>query len=345
MAHGTLFPEIRMDGVVNMLRRGLEKVKDMFIDFTQRLDETVDVTRLEEARATFSIDWDDTVSLLNGAVHSTSHARYVSWHDNIKAETEPQQIRAGKHKPYDGAKCATTDSEGSQGGCYQVESALLLRRQLIFRWRIVTSQFSGNIVVACISTNLVIRTTLVHDDSRYASHIRIHASDLTSLIPPQKQTQNKHKSPHHLLTSEFCGFMIVNPTYSAAASLYDIFLAEPQLFHEFVFCLACIKLRNDSNIHHASEYKPQFGCEESVDSIGWELVKESTLVLCSTPSIGNWMLAAEFDTQFRLCFLSIQSYLISFEAAHECTPVDLCQKIHSHPLLLAVVMSHEFVTN
>ncbi|KAG1842564.1 hypothetical protein C8R48DRAFT_780999 [Suillus tomentosus] len=146
--------------------------------------------------------------------------------------------------------------------------------------------------------------TLVHDDSRYASHIRIHASDLTSLIPPQKQTQNKHKSPHHLLTSEFCGFMIVNPTYSAAASLYAtisnylrlsallfivsrhdhpyprhhavfhrvfcwcpsgyIFLAEPQLFHEFVFCLACnlchdysIKLRNDSNIHHASEYKPQ----------------------------------------------------------------------------------------
>ncbi|KAG1902955.1 uncharacterized protein F5891DRAFT_978400 [Suillus fuscotomentosus] len=207
------------------------------------------------------------------------------------------------------------------------------------------SQFSGNIIVACISTNLVIRMTLVHDDSWYASHIRIHTSDLTSLIPPQKQTQNKHKSPHHLLTSEFCGFMIVNPTYSAAASLYDIFLAEPQLSHEFVFFLACIKLCNDSNIHHASEYKPQFGCEESVDSIGWELVKESMLVLCSMPSIWNWMLAAEFDTQFCLCFLSIQSYLISFEAAHECTPVDLCQKIHSHPLLLVVVMSHEFVTN
>ncbi|KAG1902954.1 uncharacterized protein F5891DRAFT_1186095 [Suillus fuscotomentosus] len=91
-----LFPEIRMDGIVNMLRRGLEKVKDMFINFTQWLDETMDVTWLEEARAMFSIDWDDTVSLLNGAVHSTSHARYVSWHDNIKAETEPQQIGAGK---------------------------------------------------------------------------------------------------------------------------------------------------------------------------------------------------------------------------------------------------------
>lgn len=62
--------------------------------------------------------------------------------------------------------------------------------------------------------------TLVHDDSRYASHIRVHASHLTShpsTKTDSKETQISSSPP----TSEFCGFMIVNPTYSAATSLYS----------------------------------------------------------------------------------------------------------------------------
>ncbi|KAG1889935.1 hypothetical protein F4604DRAFT_1673454 [Suillus subluteus] len=92
-----LFPEISMDTVMNMIQRGLEKVKDIFVNFTQCLDETIDVTRLKEAPVIFSIDWDDTVSLMNGAVHSTSYAQYLNWHVDVQAKTEPQQIKAGKH--------------------------------------------------------------------------------------------------------------------------------------------------------------------------------------------------------------------------------------------------------
>lgn len=85
-----------MDPVMTMIQQGLEKMKDMFVAFTQRLDDTADVTRLKEAPVIFSMDWDDTVSLMNGAVQSTSYARYLNWLDDAQAETEPQQIKSGK---------------------------------------------------------------------------------------------------------------------------------------------------------------------------------------------------------------------------------------------------------
>jgi hypothetical protein len=78
-----------------MIQRGLEKIKDIFVAFTQRLDDTADVTRLKEAEVIFSMDWDDTVSFMNGAAHTTSYARYLNWLD-VQAETEPPQIKSGK---------------------------------------------------------------------------------------------------------------------------------------------------------------------------------------------------------------------------------------------------------
>ncbi|KAG2147847.1 uncharacterized protein EDB93DRAFT_391524 [Suillus bovinus] len=136
----------------------------------------------------------------------------------------------------------------------QVESALL-RHRVPFQWRMVpyligrifflvtlvlsvTSvaipshidcyrvlrflAFSGNIVVACTSTNLVIRTWTVWKTNRF---VRLFMGLITlghwfMIIFDSKEAQISSSPP----TSEFCGFMIVNPTYSAATSLYTMIL-------------------------------------------------------------------------------------------------------------------------
>ncbi|KAG1795618.1 uncharacterized protein HD556DRAFT_1441954 [Suillus plorans] len=92
MARGALFPAFRMGAVMNMIQRGLEKVRDAFAAYSEHLDETVDVTRLEEAEVVFSIDWDDTITLMHDAVLSTSYARYKHWHEDAQLKDEPVQI-------------------------------------------------------------------------------------------------------------------------------------------------------------------------------------------------------------------------------------------------------------
>jgi hypothetical protein len=132
----------------------------------------------------------------------------------------------------------------------QIESALL-RRQLPFQWRMVPYltgrtvflvililsgiiniappdvncynvlkflAFSGNIVVACTSTNLVIRTWTIWKTNRF---VRVFMALATlghwfTLILDSKATQVS--SPPQ--SSGYCGYMIVNPTYSAATSMY-----------------------------------------------------------------------------------------------------------------------------
>ncbi|KIK49032.1 hypothetical protein CY34DRAFT_431025 [Suillus luteus UH-Slu-Lm8-n1] len=91
----------------------------------------------------------------------------------------------------------------------QVESALL---RLFAVMNIVTPPdmdcynalkflvFSGNIVVACTSTNLVIRTWTIWKTNWFV------------------QTQILLSPP----SFESCGYMIVNPTYSAATSMYTM---------------------------------------------------------------------------------------------------------------------------
>lgn len=134
----------------------------------------------------------------------------------------------------------------------QVESALL-RRQLPFRWRMVPYltgrtfflvililsammsitqnppdidcyyllkflAFSGNIVVACTSTNLVIRTWTIWKTNLFVRVFMALAAlgHWFTLILDSKETQISPSPP----SSGFCGYMIVNPTYSAATSMY-----------------------------------------------------------------------------------------------------------------------------
>lgn len=80
--------------------------------------------------------------------------------------------------------------------------------------------FSGNIVVACTSTNLVIRTWTIWKTNRF---VRVFMALATlghwfTLILDSKETQISLSPP----SSESCGYMIMNPTYSAATSMYTM---------------------------------------------------------------------------------------------------------------------------
>ncbi|KAG2040031.1 hypothetical protein BDR03DRAFT_1090141 [Suillus americanus] len=186
--------------------------------------------------------------------------------------------------------------------------------------------FSSNIVVACTSTNLVVRTWTVWRNNRFVCVFMALATigHWFTLMLDSKETQIPTSSP----SSELCGFVIVNPTYSAATSLsttiFDFVLLKLAIFGHwrsssmslftiihtqgiilyvivffasivpfvvswlnlnyvmnvfFVSPATCImydslphsltrthtrnsaqdnsfKLRGDSNVHHASEYKP-----------------------------------------------------------------------------------------
>lgn len=80
--------------------------------------------------------------------------------------------------------------------------------------------FSGNIVVACTSTNLVIRTWTIWKTNWF---VRVFMTLATlghwfTLILDSKETQILLSPP----SFESCGYMIVDPTYSAATSMYTM---------------------------------------------------------------------------------------------------------------------------
>lgn len=135
----------------------------------------------------------------------------------------------------------------------QIESALL-RRQLTFRWQIVSYltgrtfflvtvilsavtsiaippyidcyyvlkflAFSNNIAMACTSTNLVVRTWTIWKTNRFVCVFMALATlgHWFTLMLSSKETQISPSSP----SSELCGFVIVNPTYSAASAMYTM---------------------------------------------------------------------------------------------------------------------------
>lgn len=133
----------------------------------------------------------------------------------------------------------------------QIERALL-RRQLPFRWQMVSYLtgrtfflvtviisavtsiaippytdcyyllkflvFSNNIVVACTSTNLVIRTWTVWKTNYFVCAFMALATfgHWFTLMLNSKETQISSSLP----SVGLCGFVIVNPAYSAATTVY-----------------------------------------------------------------------------------------------------------------------------
>ncbi|KAG2113310.1 hypothetical protein BD769DRAFT_1673853 [Suillus cothurnatus] len=81
MAYGTLVPEISMDAVTEMLKRGLTKIKDSFVDFQKELEPSLDCTALAEATVNAQTDWRLASKRIMGACDITAHRRYVAWHN------------------------------------------------------------------------------------------------------------------------------------------------------------------------------------------------------------------------------------------------------------------------
>lgn len=121
-----LFPAFRMGAVTHMIQQGLEKVRDAFAAYSEHLDETVDVTRLEEAEVVFSIDWDDTITLMHDAVLSTSYARYKHWHEDAQLKDEPVQITTTGKRIRD-PSYSPSESSASEDADFQETSTRLSR--------------------------------------------------------------------------------------------------------------------------------------------------------------------------------------------------------------------------
>ncbi|KAG1774501.1 hypothetical protein EV702DRAFT_1200311 [Suillus placidus] len=82
VAHGTLFPEIDMDNVNNMMRRGLARMRDHLADLLQALDPQSDVSLIRQHDPLFPInlDWDHCRDNFLIAAEETAHAWYIEWY-------------------------------------------------------------------------------------------------------------------------------------------------------------------------------------------------------------------------------------------------------------------------
>ncbi|KIK48160.1 hypothetical protein CY34DRAFT_104152 [Suillus luteus UH-Slu-Lm8-n1] len=88
MAHGTLLPDLNMDAVKSMLKRGLGKIRDSFVAFSKQLDPDADCTELEEDTIALRIRWKDYLIALNNGADVTAWTRYKNWHEKLIKDRE-----------------------------------------------------------------------------------------------------------------------------------------------------------------------------------------------------------------------------------------------------------------
>jgi hypothetical protein len=77
----TLVPKISMDAITEMLKRGLTKIKDSFVDFQKELEPSLNCTALVEAMVNAQTDWCLASKQIMGACDITAHRCYVAWHN------------------------------------------------------------------------------------------------------------------------------------------------------------------------------------------------------------------------------------------------------------------------
>ncbi|KAG2146547.1 uncharacterized protein EDB93DRAFT_1104317 [Suillus bovinus] len=81
MAHGTLGSVLQMGTVSTMLQRGMDRIRDMMVQFSKTLDHTGDFSALEEADVRLPLNWSLTAKSALTVADLTAHERYESWHD------------------------------------------------------------------------------------------------------------------------------------------------------------------------------------------------------------------------------------------------------------------------
>ncbi|KAG1750613.1 uncharacterized protein EDB91DRAFT_1078623 [Suillus paluster] len=82
VAHGTLFPQIDMDNVNNMIKRGLSRMRDQLAALFQVLVPQFDTSPIMQHNITFpvSLDWDHCCENFIVAAKETAHAWYIEWY-------------------------------------------------------------------------------------------------------------------------------------------------------------------------------------------------------------------------------------------------------------------------
>ncbi|KAG2737352.1 hypothetical protein P692DRAFT_20823808 [Suillus brevipes Sb2] len=64
-----------------MMNQGLEKMKDVFVKLSRELDDSADVSALQEAHANLPVEWPLAVLDIMRAADVTSYNRYQEWYD------------------------------------------------------------------------------------------------------------------------------------------------------------------------------------------------------------------------------------------------------------------------
>ncbi|KAG1761108.1 hypothetical protein EDD22DRAFT_954348 [Suillus occidentalis] len=82
VAHGTLFPDIDMDSVDNMIKRGLSRMRSRLAALFQELDPQFDISPITQHNIIFpvSLDWEHCHDNFMVAAEETAHARYIEWY-------------------------------------------------------------------------------------------------------------------------------------------------------------------------------------------------------------------------------------------------------------------------
>ncbi|KAG1784685.1 uncharacterized protein HD556DRAFT_1451489 [Suillus plorans] len=125
MAYGILVPMIDMNAVMQMLERGLIKIKESFVAFQKQIEPHLDFTILEEARITSLSDWDWNAASkrLMSASDITAHKRYLEWYKSLfmteDSDNAPyvdsQEVDEGNQVIAEGSEPSTNESTSRLG--------------------------------------------------------------------------------------------------------------------------------------------------------------------------------------------------------------------------------------
>jgi hypothetical protein len=86
-----------MDAVTRMMNKGLEKIRTKFVELSQELDGTTDLSALREAPLNLPVEWPlASLDVLRGT-EVTSHARYDAWH--VECSKGPKRLRDPDYEP------------------------------------------------------------------------------------------------------------------------------------------------------------------------------------------------------------------------------------------------------
>ncbi|KAG0697282.1 hypothetical protein DFH29DRAFT_878817 [Suillus ampliporus] len=82
VAHGTLFPDINMENVDNMIKRGLGRMCDRLAALLEVLDPQFDASPIRQHELMFpvALHWDHCRDNFMIAAEETAHARYIEWY-------------------------------------------------------------------------------------------------------------------------------------------------------------------------------------------------------------------------------------------------------------------------